>query len=73
VGVIVPRYGHTAVARNRVRRRIREIARREWLPVAWDRERRLDVLIRVRREAYESSFDELRGVAVANLERECTV
>ena len=36
VGFIVPRHGHSAVERNRLRRRLREIARREWLPLAWE-------------------------------------
>ncbi|MEJ2369586.1 MAG: ribonuclease P protein component [Gemmatimonadales bacterium] len=75
VGVIVPRYGHSAVERNRLRRRVKEIARREWLPVACrpEREHDLDVLIRVRREAYERSFDELRALGLENAERPCDV
>ena len=73
VGVIVPRYGHSAVERNRLRRRVREIARREWLPVAWGRERHLDVLIRARREAYDSSFDELRAIVLESVGRPCGV
>jgi len=77
VGVIVPRYGHSAVERNRLRRRVKEIARREWLSAAREREgepeRHLDVLIRARREAYESSFDELRGILLERLERPCGV
>src|SRR5512135_49223 len=30
-GIVVPRFGNTAVARNRLRRRVREILRRELL------------------------------------------
>ncbi len=75
--MIVPRYGHSAVERNRLRRRVKEIARREWLSAAREREgepeRHLDVLIRARREAYESSFDELRGILLERLERPCGV
>lgn len=71
VGVIVPRYGHSAVERNRLRRRVREIARRDWLPVAWRRERPLDVLIRARREAYERSFEELEAIVLRTVERQC--
>ena len=73
VGVIVPRYGHSAVERNRLRRRVREIARREWLPVAWGRERQVDVLIRARREAYERSFDEFLAIVLESVERPCGV
>jgi RNase P protein component len=65
------------VERNRLRRRVKEIARREWLSAAWRREgepeRHLDVLIRARREAYESSFDELRGILLERVERRCGV
>lgn len=71
VGVIVPRHGHTAVERNRLRRRVREIARREWLPIARDRERQLDVLVRARKEAYERTFEELRAVVLENVGRPC--
>ena len=77
VGVIVPRYGHSAVERNRLRRRVKEIARREWLSAAREREgepeRHLDVLIRARREEYESSFDELRAILLERVERPCGV
>ncbi len=73
VGVIVPRYGHSAVERNRLLRRVREIARREWLPVAWGWERQLDVLIRARSEAYDRSFDELREIVLESVERPCGV
>lgn len=57
MGLIVPRYQSTAVARNRLRRRLREIWRRELQAAqpSWD------LLIRARREAYEASFEALRG------------
>ncbi|MDQ6611396.1 MAG: ribonuclease P protein component, partial [Gemmatimonadota bacterium] len=32
VGVVVPRYGHSAVDRNRLKRRLRELIRVELLP-----------------------------------------
>lgn len=48
LGVIVPRHGHSAVARNRLRRRLREQARRTLLP----RLPPLDVVIRSRVGAY---------------------
>lgn len=56
MGLIVPKFRANAVARNRLRRRLREVWRREVLPVqpAWD------LVIRARREAYEASFAELR-------------
>lgn len=60
LGLIVPRYQSTAVARNRLRRRLREIWRRDLqdtLP-AWD------TVVRARREAYSASFAALRGQLV---------
>ncbi len=56
LGLIVPKFGANAVARNRLRRRIKEIWRREIQPVqpAWD------LIVRIRREAYQQSFADLR-------------
>lgn len=56
VGFIVPRYAESAVARNRLKRRLREIARLEILP----RIGPLDVIIRARAVAYRVTFAELR-------------
>lgn len=56
VGIVVPRYRHTAVARNRVKRRLRELVRRELLaalPPA-------DLVIRALPPAYDAAFDRLR-------------
>jgi len=57
IGLIVPRHQSTAVARNRVRRRLREILRRDVL-------RRLpaiDLVVRAKRSAYTASFAALRA------------
>lgn len=54
LGVIVPRYGTTAPARNRLRRRLRERARR-LLPALAP----LDLVIRARLEAYSAQPREL--------------
>jgi ribonuclease P protein component len=61
LGLIVPKFQATAVARNRLRRRLREIWRRELqLAVpAWD------MVIRARRDAYAAPFEVLRGELVA--------
>jgi ribonuclease P protein component len=56
-GIVVPRFGETAVARNRLRRRVREILRRELLgslPA-------VDLVVRARRAAYAARFAELRA------------
>jgi ribonuclease P protein component len=57
MGLIVPKFQSTAVARNRLRRRLKEIWRRE-LQVDLSAQ---DVIIRARREAYAASFAGLRG------------
>jgi ribonuclease P protein component len=57
MGLIVPKFQSTAVARNRLRRRLREIWRRDLQAdqPAWD------VVIRARRDAYRASFADLRA------------
>jgi ribonuclease P protein component len=52
---VVPRYKHTAVARNRLKRRLRELSRLRLLPA----DIAADVVVRVRPEAYGASFDAL--------------
>ena len=61
IGLIVPRFRATAVARNRLRRRLREIWRREIQPA----QPALDLVIRARREAYGASFEALRRELLA--------
>jgi ribonuclease P protein component len=56
MGLIVPRFQSTAVARNRLRRRLTEIWRRDIQGKQGGR----DVLIRARKEAYAATFAELR-------------
>ena len=56
VGIIVPRYGHSAVDRNLVKRRLREIIRVETLGVL----PAVDLVLRVFPRAYTRSFAELR-------------
>jgi ribonuclease P protein component len=55
VGLIVPRHRQTAVARNRVKRRLRELSRTRLLPL----DLMADVVIRIRPEAYRASFPDL--------------
>jgi ribonuclease P protein component len=59
IGLIVAKHQSSAVARNRLRRRLREIWRCDVRPgspplPAWD------VVIRARREAYAATFEQLR-------------
>ena len=67
MGLVVPRFQETAVARNRLRRRLKELWRREVvvdLPA-------VDVVIRARRESYLASFALLRADLVAWREAVC--
>lgn len=60
MGLVVPRFRQTAVARNRLRRRLKELWRcelQQHLPV-------LDVVIRTRPSAYTASFGALRSELV---------
>jgi ribonuclease P protein component len=61
VGLIVPKFQSSAVARNRLRRRLREIWRRDLQSSqsGWD------VIIRARREAYQADFAALRSELLA--------
>jgi ribonuclease P protein component len=52
VGLIVPRFRQSAVARNRVKRRLRELSRTRILPT----DLAADVVIRIRPEAYRAPF-----------------
>ena len=61
LGLVVPRYQQTAVARNRLRRRLKELWRREVQPGQPAR----DLVIRARREAYGAEFGALRADLLA--------
>ena len=52
VGLIVPRFKQSAVARNRLKRRLRELTRLHMFP----RTIKADVVIKIRPEAYGASF-----------------
>ena len=55
VGIVVPRFQHTIVERNKLRRRLRELVRAHLLP----RMTPQDVLVRAQPPAYSRSFEEL--------------
>ena len=57
LGLMVPRFQSTAVARNRLRRQLKEIWRLHCQPEAGA----IDVIIRTRRTAYGAKFETLRG------------
>jgi ribonuclease P protein component len=57
VGVVVPRYSGSAVDRNRLKRRLRELIRTRFLVVPAS----VDVVIRTRPDAYGASFGALEA------------
>jgi ribonuclease P protein component len=59
VGLVVPRHGRRIVDRNRLKRRLREILRKDILPGLRARGDRFDILVRARREAYAAGYDDL--------------
>lgn len=59
-GVIVPKHGRRIVDRNLLKRRLREIGRRDVLPGLAASGNEVDVLVRARGSAYQAGFDALR-------------
>jgi ribonuclease P protein component len=56
MGLIIPRFRQTAVARNRLRRRLKEI----WRLELGQRVPARNVVFRARQESYQASFAALR-------------
>jgi ribonuclease P protein component len=59
LGLIVPKHGRRIVDRNLLKRRLREIGRRQLLPELDAAGKRADILIRARGRAYGADFDSL--------------
>ena len=55
VGLVVPRFRQSAVSRNRVKRRLRELTRTRLLPT----DVAANIVIRIRPEAYHAAFTAL--------------
>lgn len=55
VGLVVPRFKHSAVDRNRVKRRLKELVRLRMLPSGIA----VDVVLRIRPDAYRADFEAL--------------
>lgn len=70
-GFVVGKMGRNSVARNRLRRRLREIGRLEVLPRLADCGRTVDLLVRARREAYDAPYHVLRDEVVRVTEGIC--
>lgn len=69
---MVPRHGHSAVARNRLKRRLREIARQRLLPGLDDAGLARDILIRAHARAYDAAYEELLQELERWLEERCS-
>ncbi len=65
MGVIVPRFSHTAVERNLVKRRLRDLVRTELLPKI----PALDVVVRAAPSAYNADYDTLRAAVRQALQK----
>jgi len=72
VGLVVPKHQRTAVERNVVKRRLRELSRREVLPRLRASSSSLDVLIRARREAYDARYRQLSVELLKVIEELCS-
>jgi ribonuclease P protein component len=72
LGIVVPRHRRRVVARNLVKRRLREIGRTVLLPALGNHGRALDVLLRARPEAYAASYADLRDEVAALTEELCS-
>jgi ribonuclease P protein component len=55
IGLIVPRFKQSAVKRNRLKRQLRELTRQHLLPA----DLAVDVVLRIRPEAYSATFEAL--------------
>ena len=71
-GVVVPKHKHNIVARNLVKRRLRELGRTVVLPALRNSGLALDVMVRARPEAYAAAYEELRGELTELVEALCS-
>lgn len=72
VGVVVPKHRRTIVERNRLKRRLREVLRREVVPRLHAVGLDTDLLVRARKEAYLATFSQLRDELVTWTEKRCS-
>jgi ribonuclease P protein component len=57
LGLIVPLHSHNVVERNVLKRRLRELMRRKFLPDMRDAR---DVVVRARKKAYDKDYESVR-------------
>ena len=69
VGIVVPKHKRNSVERNLLKRRLREVLRKDVLPKLREREMPVDILVRARREAYLATFTQLQDELIALVDR----
>lgn len=67
IGIIVAKYGHSSVDRNRLKRRVRDIVRREILPVV--KRYPADIIVRTSSRAYNATFEMLCKEVIAGVKQ----
>ena len=72
VGWIVPKLGHGIVERNRLKRRLREIARKRVLGRLREAGCGADVLVRARRAGYRATYQQLEAQWMRVVEVACS-
>jgi len=72
LGLIVPKHGRRIVDRNLLKRRLREIGRRQALPVLDACGKPTDMLIRARGRAYAAGFETLEREVRQAVEGVCS-
>ncbi len=72
LGLVVPKHRRRVVDRNRLKRRLREVGRRELLPRLARVGQGGDLLIRARREAYGASYQQFRRELTQVAEEICS-
>jgi len=72
VGWIVPKLGYRIVARNLLKRRLRDIGRRKVLVRLRGAGRPIDILVRARRSAYRASYRQLECEWMSVVEGVCS-
>lgn len=55
IGLVIPRFRHSAVMRNQLKRRLRELARLQLIPLPIP----VDIVMKVRPDAYDATFSAL--------------
>lgn len=72
VGFVVPKLGEGIVARNRLKRRLREIGRRRVLQRLQEAGVDADVLVRAKRKAYRATYGQLEDAVMGVVEEICS-